>query len=167
MRKRIILGASAVVILALIVGGVYYVAIFLPKKQKASVDLVKSEMETKIQQEKIEREKIEQDLQQMQIEKQQKLEEEQAAQQLEEEKQQQLTEEANRKAVVKTQQQATASSALQKCFDAAEADYKKRLKGIEDVGDEYGYSTDTAIAMLALKNKRDAAIEKCKKIPTN
>ncbi|MFA6193433.1 MAG: hypothetical protein WC726_01020 [Parcubacteria group bacterium] len=160
MQKRILLIASAIAILALFIAGIYYIAIFLPQKQKASVDLVKSEMEEKIEKEKTEREKIEQAMQQLEIEKQQKLEEDQVAQQLEEEKQQQLTEEANRKASVKTQQQAIASSALQKCLDAAEADYKKRLKGITGAGADSG---STAMAVLILQKQRDEALEKCKK----
>lgn len=160
MQKRILLVLSAIIIFALLIAGVYYVAVFLPKKQKASVDLVKSEMEAKIEKEKTEREKIEQAMQQLEIEKQQKLEEEQAAQQLEEEKQKQLTEEANRKVSIKTQQQVIASSALQKCLDAAEADYKKRLKGITEAGAD---SSSTAMAVLILQKQRDDSIAKCKK----
>jgi len=163
MRKRIILGAFALVILALIVGGVYYVAILLPKKQKASVDLVKSEMETKIQQEKIDREKVSQELQQMQTAKQQESDAAEAAQQTDAANQKQLATEASQKASAKAQQQATASATLQKCLDAADATYKKKSAEVIKIAKKYGYSIYTTTTILALQNRRTAAKNECYK----
>lgn len=160
MQNRILFIASVIVILALIIGGVYYVAVFLPKKQKASVDLVRSEMETKIQQEKIDREKVSQELQQMQTAKQQESDAAEAAQQTDAEQQKKLAIEASQRANTQAQQKAAASATLQKCLDAADADYKKKVAGVKDAGADF---TTTAITLLALKNKKDDAIAKCKK----
>ena len=61
MQKRILLIASAIGVTALFVAGAYYIAIFLPQKQKANMELVRLELETKIEQEKTEQAKIEQE----------------------------------------------------------------------------------------------------------
>ena len=85
MQKRILLFSSITIILILLFSAIYYMAIYLPRKQKANLNQVKAEMEVKIEQEKTEREKIEQEMQRLEEEKQQKLEEEQMAQKLEKE----------------------------------------------------------------------------------
>jgi actin-like ATPase involved in cell morphogenesis len=154
--KKALLISLVIIALTFLIAGVYYVVIYLPKKQKANIEYVKAEMEARIEQEKSEREKIEQALQRLEEEKQQKLEEEQ-------EKQKQLAEEATKKAIIKAQQQAIASSALQKCLDDAEADYKKTQKEINKDIDEDGASVLTGIVILNNKNKRTEAINACNK----
>lgn len=60
MQKKILVISSAIGILALLIAGAYYIAIYLPQKQKASIEIVKLELEAKIEQEKTEQLKIEQ-----------------------------------------------------------------------------------------------------------
>ena len=83
MQKRILLIAFAIGVVALFIAGAYYIAVFLPQKQKTSMELTKLELEAKIEQEKTEQSKIEQ------------------------EKQQQLSDEASKQADATAQQKTT------------------------------------------------------------
>lgn len=54
MQKRILFISLGVATTALFIFGAYYVAVFLPQKQKAEMELTKLELEAKIEQEKTE-----------------------------------------------------------------------------------------------------------------
>lgn len=60
MQKRIVLTSFVLGIAVLFIAGAYYIAIYLPQKQKASMEVVRLELEARIEQEKTEQAKIEQ-----------------------------------------------------------------------------------------------------------
>ena len=145
MQKRILLIASTIGVTALLVAGVYYIAIFLPQKQKANMELVRLELEAKIEQEKTEQAKIEQE-----------------KQRLEDEKQAKLAEEENKQAEIKAQQQKASSATLSSCLASADATYKKKLDQLVDIADKYGERvSETSISIL--ESKRSQSRNECYK----
>jgi FtsZ-interacting cell division protein ZipA len=121
MKKIILLITSAVGIVALFIAGAYYLAVFLPQKQKASMDIVKLELEAKIEQEKTDQLRIEQENQIREADKQK----------AEEEKQQEIINEANQQAEIKKKQQGVVSAALSKCLANADAVYEERASRVK------------------------------------
>jgi lipid II:glycine glycyltransferase (peptidoglycan interpeptide bridge formation enzyme) len=152
MQKRILLVASAIGIVALFVAGAYYVAVFLPQKQKAGMDIVKLELEAKIEQEKTEQAKIEQE---------NKIREEDK-QKAEEEKQQKITDEANQQAEIKKKQQSAAGAFLSKCLAAADTKYRGKLAQLQDIAEKYNSPTDSG-TLTVINDQRSQARNECYK----
>jgi len=121
MSKRILLIASAIGIMILFIAGAYYLAIFLPQKQKAEIEKSRLELEAKIEQEKTDQLRIEQENQIREADKQK----------MEEEKQQKITDEANQQAELKKKQQSLASATLSKCLANADAVYEERASRVK------------------------------------
>lgn len=146
MQKRILLVASALGILLLFFAGAYYIAIHLPQKQKADMELVKLELESKIEQEKTEQLKIEQE-----------------NQQLENEKQNKLTEEIKKQTESKEQQQQIASSSLNKCLDDANTAYSKKIEQLKAKVNSGDYTADVLPLINSLETTKNQARNECYK----
>lgn len=153
MQKRILFISLGVATTALFIFGAYYVAVFLPQKQKESIEKVKLELEAKMEKEKLELLKINQEKQVLEDEKQQKADEER----------QQAEEAALKEAQLKKQQQTATSAALKKCLDDADAEYKKRLEGLDELVDKYGVSNTISTQLLVLQNRRINSRNECYK----
>jgi CRISPR/Cas system-associated endonuclease Cas3-HD len=121
MQKRILLLASTIGIAILFIAGAYYIAIYLPQKQKANMDIVKLELESKIEQEKTAQLKIEQE---------NKIKEEEQ-QKIEQEKQQKIADEASQKAEIQKNQQSINSASISKCLANADAVYSEKVSRIK------------------------------------
>jgi len=153
MKKRIALITSVVMIATLFIAGTYYVAIFLPKKQKAEIEKVKSELETKLEQASTEQAKINQE--------NKKLEEEKKM--LDDAEQQKNEDDARQAEELKAQQSKQRSASLKKCLDTVEAYYQKKYDDLESDINKYGYTDTFAIAMLNWKNNKTENINACHK----
>lgn len=121
MEKRTLLLASTIGFLILFVAGAYYIAIYLPQKQKASMEIVKLELEAKIEQEKTA---------QLRIDQENKTKEEDQ-QRAEAEEQQKIIDEASQQAEIKKKQQGTDSTFLSKCLANADAVYSEKASRIK------------------------------------
>lgn len=154
MQKKFLLIVSTVGIVISLTAGAYYVAIFLPQKQKASIEKVRSKLEAKMEQEKAERLKIDEEKQALEDEKQRQANE----------AQQKADEEAAQAAALKAQQQKTSGAALKKCLDTTEATYKQRINSFLD-DCEYPACTATIIntASITFQNIRTKMINECHK----
>ena len=141
MQKRILQGTLGILITGLFVAAIYYVAFYLPKKQSASIELAKLELETKLAQEKTEQLRIEKEKTDAEAEKQAEL--------LADEKQKKESEEA--------QQQASAqknTSARNTCLANVVSSYKKIFQSIEDNYDNSG--SVSGLTPQAMKKAREA-----------
>jgi hypothetical protein len=145
MQKRILLIASVVSISILFIACAYYVAIFLPQKQKAGMDIVKLELEAKIEQEKTEQAKIEQ-----------------TKQQLEQDQQAKLAEDATKQTEEKAKQQKASSASLSSCLAGADATYKKKLDQLVALADDNGERVN-ATSISILESKRSQTRNECYK----
>jgi hypothetical protein len=121
MQKRILFIISIVGITTVFIAGAYYIAIYLPQRQKAVIEMAKLELEAKIEQEKTAQLKIDQENRAI----------EEDNKRLEEEKQQKLTDEANQQAEAKKKQQSASSTSLSKCLADADAVYTEKASRIK------------------------------------
>ncbi len=140
MKKGILITVAILGVTSLFIAGAYYIAIYLPQKQQTSMNIVKLELEAKIQQEKTEQLKIDQDNKAK-----------------EEEKQASLKAEAEKQEATKVQQQRSTSSSISKCLANADASYQEKAAKIK-------YPSDNANTILSiLSSNRIQARNECYK----
>lgn len=152
MQKRILFIIFTIGITTLFIASAYYLAIFLPQKQKAGIEMAKLELEAKIEQEKTEQLKIEQE---------NKIKEEDQ-QRIDEEKQQKIADDASRQAEIKRKQQSTDNTSLNKCLADADAKYRGKLAQLQNIAEKYNIPTDSG-TLSVLNDQRSQARNECYK----